>query len=160
MGHLTADCLLCQPGVTWARHGLWRNRQQAANSSATAHLADIDATALRGWLEDPNPVLVLAGCKRNANQHDTALLQRRFDDILGDLGGEDGERFRNLPQEKLLVSPEFSTEQRERYAQSGFVPMDIHDMARSLGIEPAPRMPDPNPEPAPEPEPCSSPSPF
>ena len=160
LARLTADCLLRLPGVTWGGHDLWRNRQKIAGSDAPAQLADIDAMALRGWLDDPDPVLMLAGCKRNPGQHDTTLLQHEFNDMLDDLGGKRGERMRALRQEKLVVSPEFSSEQRQRYAKAGFESLDIRDMARSLGIEPAPAMADPNPGPRPEPEPMSGPSPF
>ncbi len=117
--------------------------------------------AFRGWWDDPGPMLVLAGRNRNARRHDTALLKRLFNAFLGDIGGEDGERLRaiipfqvslqynTMTQKKLLVSPAFIDEQRERYAQAGFACIDIHDMARSSGNEPEPEL-----------SPYSSPSPF
>ncbi len=155
---LTADCLLRLPGVTWGGHNLWRNRQKIAGSDAPAQLADIDVMALRGWLDDPDPVLMLVGCKRNPGQHNTALLQHQFNDMLDDLGGKRGERMRALRQEKLVVSPEFSPEQRQHYARSGFKSLDIREMARHLGIESTPEIPEP--ELGPGLEPTSDPSPF
>ena len=155
---LTANCLLGLPDVTWSEHGLWRSRQHPPGDDGPVQLADIDVMALRGSLDEP--VLVMAGCKRNSRQHNTALLTRQFDDFLGDLGKERGKRLRAMTRAKLLVSPEFSPEQRKHYARQGFATMDILDMARGLGIEPEPAMPASKPVSSAAPEPDNSPSPF
>ncbi len=67
---------------------------------------------LRGNWANPDPVLVLASCKHHAGQHDPTLLRCQQHDFLGDLGGEEGERMRILPRERVLVSPELNPERR------------------------------------------------
>lgn len=116
------------PGVTWTGFGNWRRG-----------LPDIDVMAVQG--EGRNRTLVLGGCKRNAD----ALLARQFKQFLESTGNsEQARQLRELPQRRILVSPEFTTVQRKRFSTSGFECVDIPDMARSLGIEPNPkRSPEP-----------------
>ncbi len=134
-GRLTADDVSCLSGVTRGRHSLWRERQDVSGIVAPGQLADIDARTLPGRWTDPDTGLMLASCRHHAGKHDMELPQC-LDDFPGDFDGAEGERMRAHPREKLPVSPEFSTEQRKWYAQVGLVTMDIHDMTRSLGIEP------------------------
>ncbi len=132
--------LTSQPDVTWSRQGAWRK------SVKRADLADIDAMAFRGKSTDPDSVLVMAGCKRNAGKHDTNKLKQDFEDFLVEIGDERGHRLRSMTREKLLISPVFSPARREQYVRAGFRVMDIHDMAREMGIEPGPAAPTSPPE--------------
>ena len=120
------------PDVSWTGFGIWRRG-----------LPDIDVMAVQG--EGRDRTLVLGGCKRNADAHDTALLARQFRQFLESTGNsEQAKQLRELPQRRMLVSPEFTAVQRKRFATSGFECVDIPDMARSLGIDPSPkRSPEP-----------------
>ena len=138
--------LSCQADVTWSMQGAWRPNADG----------DIDVMGLRGRWSDPDPVLVMGGAKRNAREHSTTTLDRQFGQFLDDIPGEDGQVLRSRAREKLLISPVFSPGQRGQHARAGFRTIDMHDMARGLGIEPVPGIP----APVPEPEPYTSPSPF
>ncbi len=163
---MAAACLSSQPNVTWSAQGVWRNR------GAGGSLPDIDVMATRGWWNRPGSVLVLGSCKRNAGKHDTDALDRHFDDFLCEIGGKDGVALRTMTREKLLFSPVFSPEQRDQHAGAGFQSMDMHDMARAMGIEPEPPVPTSPPEepgeddrlpyadPLAIPDPYEPPSPF
>lgn len=127
-----AGCLAGLPGVSWTGFGNWRRG-----------LPDIDVMAVQG--EGRDRTLVLGGCKRNADAHDTALLARQFKQFLESTGNSGQARqLRELPLRRILVSPEFTAVQRKRFAASGFGCVDMPDMARSLGIDPNPNQsPDP-----------------
>ena len=115
-------------------------------------LADIDVMALRGKWRDPDTVLVLAGCKRNASRHQPARLDAQFSAFLEDLGtGDTPTRLRALPQERFLVSPEFTDEQRLKAHRAGYSCLGIRDLAHMLNIDPGPGQEsrtDPRPAPA------------
>ncbi len=136
------------PDVSWTGFGIWRRG-----------LPDIDVMAVQG--EGRDRTLVLGGCKRNADTHDTALLARQFNQFLDSTGNSwQARQLRELPLRRLLVSPEFTAVQRKRFATSGFECVDIPDMARSLEIDPSlkqspepkttmqPQLPDPNDSPS------------
>ena len=129
---MAAAWLASQPDVTWSRQGAWRKPMKRTD------LADIDAIAFRGKSTDPDSVLVMAGCKRNADKHRPNRLKQDFENFLAEIGGEAGDRFRSLAREKLLVSPVFTDDQRRQAGQAGFRAVGLHDMARETGIEPAP----------------------
>ena len=117
------------PGVSWTGFGIWRRG-----------LPDIDVMAVQG--EGRDQTLVLGGCKRNADAHDTALLARQFSQFLESTGNsEQARQLRELPRRRILVSPKFTAVQRRRFAASGFECVDIPDMARSLEIDPNPKQP-------------------
>lgn len=114
------------PDVSWTGFGIWRRG-----------LPDIDVMAVQG--EGRDQTLVLGGCKRNADAHDTALLARQFKQFLDSTGNSGQARqLRELPRRQILVSPKFTAVQRRRFAASGFECVDISDMARSLEIDPGP----------------------
>ncbi len=138
---LTADWLVEQDDITWSHAGVWRPDMEgdidalAVNDPNTVHIPD-------EWI----PRVWLASAKRDAARHQPTEVADHQDRFLAALGNSDeAVRMRERERHRLLVSPEFSDEQRERHAQAGFACMDIHDMARSCGIKP---------------EPYSSPSPF
>ena len=112
--------------------------------------------ALQGEWNDPKPILVMAGCKRDANDHSTVQLQKQFDAMLNDIGDTpDGRRIRSFRKERYLISPQFAGDQREKYRPTGFKCCDIRDLARELGVDPGPEpeaepvnlMPSPQPQP-------------
>ena len=92
---LAAACFGEMPDISWSGDGLWRNRRNPpfnnANGLKLPPLADIDVMALRGKWEDPDPVLILAGCRRNAGCHHPARLDAQFGAFLKDLGTEANE---------------------------------------------------------------------
>ena len=138
-----ATCFGEMTGVSWHDHGLWRQRQQRPYTDSLGRqlppLADIDAMALQGEWNDPKPILVMAGCKRDANDHSTVQLQKQFDAMLNDIGNTpDGRRIRSFRKERYLISPQFAGDQREKYRPTGFKCCDIRDLARELGVDPGP----------------------
>ena len=140
---LAAACFREMPDISWAGDGLWRQRRSPpfidANGLKLPPLADIDVMALRGKFRDPDTVLVLAGCKRNANRHQPVRLDAQFSAFLEDLGNEDtAMRLRALPQERFLASPEFTDDQRLKARRAGFGCLGIRDLAHMLGIDPGP----------------------
>ena len=166
-----AACFGEMPDVSWSGDGLWRNRRNPpfndTNGLKLPPLADIDVMALRGRRENPDPVLILAGCKRNPGRHHPARLDAQFGAFLDDLGTEaTATRLRGLPQERFLISPDFTGEQRLKARRAGFGCLGIRDLAQMLGIDPGPEpesraepMPAPKaPEPRPVPEPDDRPS--
>ncbi len=119
---LAAGWLAGLRSVTWSGSGIWRRG-----------IPYIDAMAVQGAA--PVEILVLAGCKRNADAHDTTALERQFKEFLTAIGDcEQAVRLRSIPRRKLLISPEFTAAQRDRYAGSGFECFDIRDFARTLDI--------------------------
>ena len=132
MGRMAAAWLASQQDVTWSRQGAWRKPVNRTD------LADIDAIAFRSKSTDPDSVLVMAGCKRNADKHRPNGLKQDFENFLAEIGDKAGDRFRSLARETLLVSPVFTDDQRRLYRQAGFRAVGMHDMARETGIEPAP----------------------
>ena len=138
-----AACFAETPGITWSEDGLWRQRRNPPFTDPSGRplppLADIDVMARRGQWSDPEPVFILAGCKRNARRHEPAQLDAQFREFLNDLGpGADVSRLRELPKERYLISPEFTDRQRRRAAEAGFKCLGIRDMAREIGIDPGP----------------------
>ena len=140
---LAAACFGELPDISWSRDGVWRQRRSPpfvdSNGLKLPPLADIDVMALRGKWRDPDTVLVLAGCKRNAGRHHPARLDAQFSAFLEDLGNEEtATRLRALPQERFLVSPEFTDEQRLKARRAGFGCLGVRDLAHMLNIDPGP----------------------
>ena len=133
-----AACFGEMPDVTWHEDGLWRNRRQEPYTDSSGQplppLADIDVMARRGEWSDPEPVVIMAGCKRSASKHNTVQLKEQFDAMLNDLGDTpDGKRVRSLPKERYLISPHFAEGQREKHKRTEFKCLDIRDIARIFG---------------------------
>ena len=150
-----AACFGEMSGITWSDEGLWRQRRPSPFTDPSGRplppLADIDVMARRGQWSDPEPVFILAGCKRNAGRHQPSRLVAQFREFLDDLGpGADASRFRALAKERYLISSEFTDRQRRRAAEAGFACLGIRDMAREIGINPGPE-PGNGPEPRPTP---------
>lgn len=125
---MAASWLKEMEGVDWSGSGVWR-----------PGLADIDVMALRNG--PAGPTLIMGGCKRNPETHRPARLARQFKEFM--VATENAvpatkvnavRELRSLPRRQLLLSPSFSPEERARYDGSGFECVDIHDMARDLGI--------------------------
>lgn len=151
-----AACFGEMPGITWSEDGLWRQRRTSPFTDPSGRplppLADIDMMVRRGQWSDPEPVFILAGCKRNSRRHEPAQLDAQFREFLDDLGlGADASRIRALPKERYLISPEFTDGQRRRAAEAGFKCLGIRDLARKIGIEPGPE-PGDGSEPRPTPK--------
>ena len=150
-----AACFGEMTDISWSGDGLWRQRRKPpfndSNGLKLPPLADIDVMALRGEWRDPDPVLILAGCKRNAGRHHPARLDAQFGAFLEDLGTEaTATRRRALPQERFLISPEFTDEQRMKARRAGFGCLGIRDLSQMLGVDPGPE-PESQTEPRPEP---------
>ena len=120
---MAASWLSEMEGVTWHGCGVW-----------LPGLADIDVMALQEGAD--GRTLVMGGCKRNPETHHPARLERQFEQFL-DAGAEDKElrELRTLPRRRLLVSPVFPPEARDRFSKSGFECVDTLDMARTLGAD-------------------------
>ena len=150
-----AACFGEMPDISWSGDGLRRQRRRPPFNDSDGlklpPLADIDVMALRGEWRDPDPVLILAGCKRNAGRHHPARLDAQFGAFLEDLGTEaTATRLRALPQERFLISPEFTDEQRMKARRASFGCLGIRDLAQMLGVDPGPE-PENQTEPRPEP---------
>ncbi len=123
---MAAAWLKGMEGVVWSDSGVWM-----------PGLADIDVVAERENSGDRD--LILAGCRRNPEKHDLGKLDRQFNAFMASIGdSEQGRQMGILPHRRLLVSPVFTPNVRERYANSGFECVDILDMARTLGVEAIP----------------------
>ena len=118
---MAAAWLATQPGVDMCRHAVSREGKP-----------DIDVLAIRGQRSDPLAV-VMAGCKRNAEKHDTAVLKRQFDEFLRATPHGWGRRLLEKSDEKLeklLFSPDFIPPQYREARKAGFRALGIHDMVK------------------------------
>ncbi|MCY3878156.1 MAG: ATP-binding protein [Rhodobacteraceae bacterium] len=114
-------------GVTSSKCGAWM-----------PGLADIDILAEREI--SGAAAVITGGCKRNPENHVPAKLDEQWNGFMDAVReNERGKRLCGLPHKRLLISPRFPPEVRDRYAGSGYEYIDIIDMARSLGINPDPR---------------------
>ena len=119
---MAAACLGGQPGVTWSEHAVWRNRRDGTS------MPDIDVMGFRGWWTEPDAVLMMGSCKRRARTHTARKVDEQFESFLAEVADDDTD-FRLMAREKLLISPEFTSDQRQHYARAGFEAVGIQDMA-------------------------------
>ena len=119
---MAAACLGGQPGVTWSEHAVWRNRRDGTS------MPDIDVMGFRGWWTEPDAVLMMGSCKRRARTHTARKVDEQFESFLAEVADDDTD-FRLMAREKLLISPEFTSDQRQHYARDGFEAVGIQDMA-------------------------------
>ncbi len=131
---LAAAWLGSLPDMVNSMQGVWRNRHNppftSDDGTPLPPLPDIDVLGLKGKMSDADPILFLGGCKRNPRRHDPSALDRQFAEILADLGdqGERARKIQDMRKEKFLVSPGFTAAQRKRFAESGYVCVDIPGM--------------------------------
>ena len=116
--------------------------------------ADIDIMAIR--FVDGQGVLYLADAKRNAEKYVTEYrnktmeVKTRQDNFMNALPDNDTmETLRQMERKRVLVSTHFDAKQRRAIEKGGvFNTLDIPEMARELGFDPAPVLaPDSPPEP-------------
>ena len=134
---LTAEWLRALPGFKFAQHGI--------TVAGRGREIEIDAVAVGGAWNPPEPPLALCSCKRSYLRHSAARTADEFESFLGS-AFDDADIRRPSGIRRILVSPEWPGERRS--GDDGFERIGIQDMARSLGFEISPW---PMPSPAPEP---------
>ena len=110
---MAAACLGGQPGVTWSEHAVWRNRRDGTS------MPDIDVMGFRGWWTEPDAVLMMGSYMRRARNHTARKVDEQFRSFLAEVADEADTDFRLMAREKLLISPEFTSDQRQHYARDG-----------------------------------------
>ena len=107
------------------------------------NLRDMDILAMLGS-DEISETVVFGGCKRSSRRHQ---LRKTHEDI--EKFKEMAAKSRKFPSDerRLLFSPEFTDEQREKLKTGGFETADFRYMADHTAASP---FPEPTPEPEPE----------
>ena len=126
--NLAAEWLSHQKDVTWCRSAAYRQDVDG----------DIDVMATSSF--NQNPVRVWMGsAKRNSEEHKPMDVYDHQDRFLQALGNsKDAKLMQGATKIRQLFSPSFTAAERQTFRHAGFEAIDIHDMARGLGIEPIP----------------------
>ena len=113
----------------WTEHLAMSGRTRARIDRGYWNMDGIEIDLL-GYDEDERR-LVLGSCKRSAKNHSPDKnLEGHIEDFLKT---DAAETFRDWRQEKLLFSPEFRPDDRERLEPRGYRCVDIQDLAEMLG---------------------------
>ena len=118
-----------QEGVSWHQTNVW-HPAVAKEGDIDIMAADTDSKPIRVWLGE---------AKRNARQLNPTRIrafQDRFLSVLGD--DREARDIREGNLQRILFAPVFSRKDHQHFASHGFQAMDIHGMARSFGLDPAP----------------------
>lgn len=139
MERMAETWLKTQDNVIWCNSNIWRSvtKENEKGERVTLNL-EIDVMASN---KGQNlPMFWLGSAKRDPERHRPQQVIKDQDLFLQELGdGEAGIRLREKSvRRRFLFSPFFTPEHRVQYESDGFKTIDIHDMARSFDIKPAP----------------------
>ncbi|MDE2738791.1 MAG: hypothetical protein OXH47_04620 [Paracoccaceae bacterium] len=127
-----------QEGINWKQSTVWHTH--------VAGEGDIDVLAANTMV-DPWKVW-LGEAKRNEDQFNTDKIKNFQDRFLAKLGdGSQARKVQVADLGRVLFAPVFNSNKRDIFRKKGFEAIDIHDMARTYGIDPHPiANPDPEPD--------------
>ena len=127
---LAETWLVERKGATWPDTGRERSRVEG----------DID---VMGATSGEKPKIWLGSAKRTSDKHRPAETRQFMDRFLADLGTSshaDAKWLLTGTVERLLFATVFTPMEGDRIKEAGFEPVDLHDMARSFGIDPEPAL--------------------
>ena len=100
--------------------GYWNRPRDATRS------IELDLVAL----DEPNKRIRFGSCKRSAGAHDNDALEKFDRHVAGFLAAREHKHLSTWNQEKILFSPEFTSQQRSTLVSRGYACRDLTDYAR------------------------------
>ncbi|CAN7766558.1 AAA family ATPase [Variovorax sp. LjRoot84] len=101
------------------RLGYWNRPRDVARS------IEIDLVAL----DEASKRIRFGSCKRTAGAHDNAALEVFDQHVAGFMAAREHKHLSNWTQERVVFSPEFTSEQRAALVSRGYGCKDLHDYA-------------------------------